>query len=89
MPKYQYLGSGPVTTRTTKDGSKQYLQRCIYLAPVKDDGSGTASAVNIYLIGDRVNIVEDQKINPADYVFADFTHKGYLTDLRQIPNKES
>ena len=89
MPKYQYLGSGPVTTRTTKDGSKQYLQRCIYLAPVKDDGSGTASAVNIYLIGDRVNIVEDQKISPADYVFADFTHKGYLTDLRQIPNKES
>lgn len=89
MPKYQFLGSSPITQKTTKDGSKQYLQRCIYVAPVKEDGSGTASATNIYLIGDRVNIIDDHKIKPSDFVFADFNHKGYLVDLRTIPETEN
>lgn len=86
MPKYQFLGQGPVTTRKSKDGSKEYLQRCIYLAPVRADGSGTASAVNVYLIGDRVNALDDMKVSPSDYVFADFNHKGWLDDIRKIPD---
>lgn len=89
MPKYQYLGSGPIQSKTSKDGTRQYLQRCIYLAPVKDDGSGTGSATNVYLIGDRVNIIDDAKLVPSDFCFADFSHKGYLVDLRAIPDPKS
>lgn len=88
MPKYQFLGAGPVTTRKTKDGTREYLQRVCYVAPIRNDGAGTGSAVNVYLTGDAVNIIEDKKICPADMVFCDFNHRGFLQEFRPLPTEK-
>lgn len=85
MPKYKYLGCGQTVTKTSKAGN-QYLQRCVYAAPILADG-GTASAINVYLMGDKVTIPDDPQLNVGDTVFVDFNNKGYLEDFRVIPKE--
>lgn len=80
IPRYKYLGCGDLTSRTAKSGN-QYMQRCIYVAPVKDDGS-TAASCNVYLIGSSVDLFDPAKVVVGEDLFLDFNHKGYLTDLR-------
>lgn len=74
------MGCGDLTSRTAKSGN-QYMQRCIYVAPVKDDGS-TAASCNVYLIGSSVDLFDPAKVVVGEDLFLDFNHKGYLTDLR-------
>jgi hypothetical protein len=83
MPKYQYLGCGQTVSKTSKAGN-QYLQRCVYLAPILKDG-GTASSINVYLMGDLVTIPDSQQLTGGDLVFVDFTNKGYVDDFRKLP----
>lgn len=83
MPNYQYLGCGQTVTKTSKQGN-QYLQRCIYVAPIKDDGS-LASSANVYLMGDKTTIVENAQLVPGDKIFLDFNHRGFLADMRKVP----
>lgn len=63
------------------------MQRCVYVAPVKDDGS-TASSTNVYLIGSAVEMFDPSKAQPGESVFLDFNHKGYLVDFRQLKKPE-
>ena len=83
MPNYKYLGCGNTVTKTSKAGN-QYLQRVVYLAPILEDGS-TASAVNVYLTGERTQIPDKLNLAYNDTVFGDFNHKGYIEDIRLIP----
>lgn len=83
MPTYKYLGAGQTVTKTSKAGN-QYLQRVVYVAPILKDG-GTASAVNVYLMGDDVSIPDQKDLAYGDSVFVDFNHKGYLEDFRVLP----
>lgn len=85
MPRYKYLGCGDLTSRTSKSGN-QYMQRCIYVAPVKEDGS-TASSCNVYLIGSSVDLFSPEKVLAGDEIFLDFNHKGYLVDLRTFKSE--
>lgn len=80
IPKYKYLGCGDLTSRTAKSGN-QYLSRCIFVAPYKDDGS-LASSANVFLIGSSVDLFDPAKVKPGADLFLDFNHKGYLVDLR-------
>lgn len=82
MPKYQYLGCGQTVTKTSKAGN-QYLQRCVYLAPMKSDGS-LAASINVYLMGDKVTIPDQPGVVPGVSIFCDFNNKGYLEEFRPI-----
>lgn len=85
MPKYKYLGCGQTVTKTSKAGN-QYLQRCVYCAPLLSDGS-TASAINVYLMGEKVTIPDEAGLAFGDTVFVDFNNRGYLEDFRVIPKE--
>lgn len=85
MPKYQYLGCGQTVTKTSKAGN-QYLQRCVYVAPILQDGS-TASAINVYLTGERVTIPDSSNLAYQDLVFVDFNNKGFVEDFRKLPKQ--
>lgn len=86
MPKYMYLGSGQTVTKTSKAGN-QYLQRCVFLAPIKDDGS-LAASTNVYLMGDNVGLPDSLGLLNGNIVFADFNHRGYLVDFRLVPKPD-
>lgn len=87
MPKYKYLDCGSSFTATSKAGN-QYLKRCVMLAPIKDDGT-LASSVNVYLMGDRVNLPDSLSLTHGDIVFADFNNRGYLVDFRAVPKSNT
>ncbi len=85
MPKYKYLGCGQTVTKTSKAGN-QYLQRCVYAAPILADGS-TASAINVYLTGDKVTVPDSANLSHGDMVFVDFNSKGFVEDFRALPSR--
>lgn len=85
MPKYKYLACGPIVTKTSKAGN-QYLQRCVYVTSVLQDGS-TASAINVYLTKDKVTVPDDSDLACGDMVFVDFNNKGFVEDFRALPRE--
>lgn len=86
IPQYKYLGCGEIQTKTSAAGAiRQY--RCIYVVPVKDDGS-TTSSTNLYLSGSALAKFDPSKVQLGESVFLDFNHKGFLVDLRQLKKVE-
>lgn len=84
MPKCVYLGCGPIVTKTSKAGN-QYLQRCVTLQPIKKDGE-VAAGINVYLMADDVNLPDSLNLKCGSTVFLDFNHKGFLEEMRLIPD---
>lgn len=88
MPKYKYMGSGPLAMKTSKAG-KEYVQRWINVCEYKTDGT-VCAPYNVYLIGDQALEIDNRsEIVPGCDLFLDFNHKGYLQDMRVLPDPTS